>query len=30
MRHPELGEMEVFLVQVAADKGSSTLEAVFN
>jgi hypothetical protein len=30
MRHPELGEMELFLVQVAADQNSSTLEAVFN
>jgi uncharacterized protein DUF6916 len=30
MRHPELGEMEIFLVQIAADTNSSTLEAVFN
>jgi hypothetical protein len=30
MRHPELGEMELFLVQVAADQSSSTFEAVFN
>jgi len=30
MRHPQLGEMEVFLVQVAVDANSSTLEAVFN
>src|ERR1044072_8989826 len=30
MRHSQLGEMEVFLVQVAADTNSSTLEAVFN
>jgi hypothetical protein len=30
MRHPQLGEMEIFLVQVAADQSSSTLEAVFN
>ena len=30
MRHSELGEMEIFLVQVAADANSSTLEAVFN
>ena len=30
MRHVELGEMEIFLVQVAADQNSSTLEAVFN
>jgi hypothetical protein len=30
MRHPELGEMDIFLVQVAADAESSTLEAVFN
>ena len=30
MRHPSLGEMEIFLVQVAADQTSSTFEAVFN
>jgi len=30
MRHAQLGEMEIFLVQVAADQNSSTLEAVFN
>lgn len=30
IRHPELGEMEIFLVQIAADASSSTLEAVFN
>jgi hypothetical protein len=30
MRHPQLGEMEIFLVQVAADQTSSTFEAVFN
>ena len=30
MRHPQLGEMEIFLVQVSADQSSSTLEAVFN
>ena len=30
MRHPQLGEMEIFLVQVAGDQASSTLEAVFN
>jgi hypothetical protein len=30
MRHAQLGEMELFLVQVAADANSSTLEAVFN
>lgn len=30
VRHAELGEMEIFLVQVAADADSSTLEAVFN
>ena len=30
MRHANLGEMEIFLVQVAADQNSSTLEAVFN
>jgi hypothetical protein len=30
MRHATLGEMEIFLVQVAADQTSSTFEAVFN
>ena len=30
MRNANLGEMEIFLVQVAADANSSTLEAVFN
>ena len=30
MRHPQLGEMSIFLVQVAADQTSSTFEAVFN
>ena len=30
VRHAELGEMEIFLVQVAGDQNSSTLEAVFN
>ncbi|HEX8898487.1 MAG TPA: hypothetical protein VF751_07300 [Chthoniobacterales bacterium] len=30
MRHANLGEMEVFLVQIAADSNSSTFEAVFN
>ena len=30
MRHPALGEMEIFLVQIAADQSSSTFEAVFN
>jgi uncharacterized protein DUF6916 len=30
MRHPQLGEMEIFLVQVAVDQSSSTFEAVFN
>jgi hypothetical protein len=30
MRHPQLGEMEIFLVQVAADQTGSTFEAVFN
>jgi hypothetical protein len=30
MRHPQLGEMEIFLVQIAADQSSSTFEAVFN
>ena len=30
MRHAKLSEMEIFLVQVAADQNSATLEAVFN
>jgi hypothetical protein len=30
MRHATLGEMEIFLVQVAADQSGSTFEAVFN
>jgi hypothetical protein len=30
VRHAHLGEMDIFLVQVAADANSSTLEAVFN
>jgi hypothetical protein len=30
MRNAELGEMEIFLVQIALDQNSSTLEAVFN
>jgi hypothetical protein len=30
MRHPELGEMEIFLVPIAADQTSSAFEAVFN
>ncbi len=30
MRHPQLGEMEIFLVQIAAGATSSTFEAVFN
>jgi hypothetical protein len=30
MRNAQLGEMEMFLVQVAADANSGTLEAVFN
>ena len=30
MRHAQVGEMEIFLVQVAADANSSTFEAVFN
>lgn len=30
MRHATLDEMEIFLVQVAADRSSSTFEAVFN
>ena len=30
MRNTNLGEMEIFLVQVAGDANSATLEAVFN
>lgn len=30
MRHATLGELEIFLVQVAADQSSSAFEAVFN
>lgn len=30
MRHATLGEMEIFLVQIGADKTGSTFEAVFN
>ena len=30
VKNAQLGEMEIFLVQVAADANSSTLEAVFN
>lgn len=30
MRNATLGEMEIFLVQVAVDQTSSTFEAVFN
>jgi hypothetical protein len=30
MRHTSLGEMEIFLVQVAADQSGSSFEAVFN
>jgi hypothetical protein len=30
MRHATLGEMEIFLVQTAADQSRSTFEAVFN
>lgn len=30
MRNTQLGEMEIFLVQVAADQTSSAFEAVFN
>ena len=30
IRHPQLGEIEIFLVQIAADQSSSTFEAVFN
>ena len=30
MRNAQLGEMEIFLVQVGADQTGSTFEAVFN
>lgn len=30
MSNSQLGEMEIFLVQIAADQDSSTFEAVFN
>jgi uncharacterized protein DUF6916 len=30
MRNATLGEMDIFLVQVAADQSGSTFEAVFN
>ena len=30
MRHAQLGEMEIFLVQIAADQSGSAFEAVFN
>jgi hypothetical protein len=30
MKNTQLGEMEIFLVQIAADKTSSSFEAVFN
>lgn len=30
MSNAQLGEMEIFLVQIAADQTSSTVEAVFN
>ena len=30
MTNAQLGEMEIFLVQIAADENSSTFEAVFN
>jgi hypothetical protein len=30
MSNAQLGEMEIFLVQIAADEASSTFEAVFN
>jgi hypothetical protein len=30
IRHPQLGEMEIFLVQIAADQNTSTFEAVIN
>lgn len=30
MTNAQLGEMEIFLVQIAADETSSTFEAIFN
>jgi hypothetical protein len=30
LNNTQLGEMEIFLVQIAADQASSTFEAVFN
>jgi hypothetical protein len=30
LSHAQLGEMEIFLVQIAADQTSSRFEAVFN
>jgi hypothetical protein len=30
LSHAQLGEMEIFLVQIAVDQTSSTFEAVFN
>ena len=30
MRNAQMGEMEIFLVQVGADQNGSTFEAVFN
>lgn len=30
MKNAQLGEIEIFLVQIAADQTSSTFEAVFN
>lgn len=30
LSNPQLGEMEIFLVQIAADETRSTFEAVFN
>jgi hypothetical protein len=30
MRNSQMGEMEIFLVQIGADQGSSSFEAVFN
>jgi hypothetical protein len=30
MSHAQLGEMEIFLVQIAGDQSNSTFEAVFN
>jgi hypothetical protein len=30
LRHASLGEMEIFLVQAAADQSGSSFEAVFN